>query len=412
LISKIERVIAYRYLKPKKKEGFLKVISIFSFTGITLGVAILIIVMSVMNGFRIDLINKILGFNPHIIVKPYDKKIIQTDVNKLHDQLKEKITRTAFTFNGQAVLLNKNNTRGILVRSYIKNDIDKVSLLKNGIIDGTLDKFLKDTISIGKDLAISLDLILGDKITLMSTSNLQTPFGNLPLQEKFTITSIFDTGFTEFDQNVIFMPFESANSLFELTDTDINLEIFLTKPDDAQKLKNGIQQIFSSHYVYTWADLNKSFFGALKVERNVMFIILTLIIIVAAFNIISGLTILVKNKTREIAILRTLGVSKNSIAKIFFIIGFTIGSLATITGVTIGVLFSYYIEEIRIFITSIFKIQLFPEEIYFLNKMPAEINIEYIILISFFSLFITFCATIFPSLSAAKLDPIKALKYD
>jgi len=411
LISKVERTIAFRYLKPKKKEGFLKVISIFSFTGIALGVAILIIVMSVMSGFRTELINKILGFNPHIIIKPYDKKINKEDINKL-DEIKKSISRIAFTFSGQGILINRENTTGILVRSYLQNDIDKIDLIKNGIIDGSLNSFNKNTISIGKELAISMDLLVGDEITLMSTSNLQTPFGNIPLQEKFKISSIFSTGLAEFDQNVIFMPFENANSLFEISDMDIDLEIFLNKPDKVQLIKQNVQKIFSNHYVYTWEDLNKSFFGALKVERNVMFIILTLIIIVAAFNIISGLTILVKNKTKEIAILRTLGISKTSIAKVFFIIGFTIGFLATITGVTIGILFSYYIEEIRVLITSIFNIRLFPEEIYFLSQMPSEINLGYIIIISLFSLLITFLATIFPSLSAAKLDPIKALKYE
>ena len=411
MISKIERIIAFRYLKPKKKEGFLKVISIFSFTGIALGVAILIIVMSVMNGFRTELINKILGFNPHIIVKSYNKEIKKDDLNNL-DELKEDILRTAFTFSGQGILINKKNTTGILVRSYLENDIDKIDLIKKGIIDGSLNSFDKNTISIGKELAITLDLMVGDEIILMSTSNLQTPFGNLPQQGKFTISSVFSTGLAEFDQNVIFIPFENATSLFELTDMDIDLEIFLKKPDKVQLLKASVQKIFNDHYVYSWADLNKSFFGALKVERNVMFIILTLIIIVAAFNIISGLTILVKNKTKEIAILRTLGISKNSIAKIFFLTGFTIGLLATILGVIIGILFSYYIEEVRVLITTIFNIKLFPEEIYFLSQMPSEINLSYISIISFFSLLITFLATIFPSLSAAKLDPIKALKHE
>ena len=411
MISKIERTIAFRYLKPKKKEGFLKVISIFSFTGIALGVAILIIVMSVMNGFRTELINKILGFNPHIIVKPYEKKINKDELKNL-DLFKDNILRTAFTFSGQGILINKENTTGILVRSYLENDIHKIDLIKKGIIDGSLQSFSKNTISIGKELAISLDLIVGDQITIMSTANLQTPFGSLPLQEKFKVSSIFSTGLAEFDQNVIFMPFENANSLFELSDMDIDLEIFLSKPEKVELVKKKVQKIFIDHYVYSWADLNKSFFGALKVERNVMFIILTLIIIVAAFNIISGLTILVKNKTKEIAILRTIGVSKNSIAKIFFLTGFIIGLLATITGVTIGILFSYYIEEIRVLITSIFNIRLFPEEIYFLSQMPSEINLSNIFIISVFSLLITFFATIFPSLSAAKLDPIKALKYE
>ena len=411
MISKIERTIAFRYLKPKKKEGFLKVISIFSFTGIALGVAILIIVMSVMNGFRTELTNKILGFNPHIIVKSYEKKINKEDINKL-DVLKDSILRTSFTFSGQGILINRENTTGILVRSYLRDDIHEIDLINKGIIDGSLNSFNKNTISIGKELAISLNLIVGDKITLMSTSNLQTPFGNLPLQEKFTISSVFSTGLAEFDQNVVFIPFENANSLFELSDEDLDLEIFLKKPDKVQLIKEKVQNLFNDHYVYSWADLNKSFFGALKVERNVMFIILTLIIIVAAFNIISGLTILVKNKTKEIAILRTLGVSKTSVAKIFLLVGFTIGFFATITGVTIGILFSYYIEEIRVLITTIFNIRLFPEEIYFLSQMPSEINLGYIIIISFFSLLITFLATIFPSLSAARLDPVKALKYE
>ena len=411
MISKLERVIAFRYLKPKKKEGFLKVISIFSFMGIALGVAILIIVMSVMGGFRTELVNKILGFNPHIIVKPYDNKIHESDISKL-SELNTNITRTSFTFSGQAILINKENTTGILVRSYKRDDIDKIDLISNGIIDGNLKEFKKNTISIGKELAISLNLIVGDEITLMSTSNLQTPFGNLPLQEKFTISSVFSTGLAEFDQNVIFMPFQNANSLFELSEMDIDLEIFLKKPERVEQIKKDVQKIFSNQYVYSWTDLNKSFFGALKVERNVMFIILTLIIIVAAFNIISGLTILVKNKTKEIAILRTLGISRNSIAKIFFLIGFSIGLLATITGVVIGILFSYYIEEIRILITTIFNIRLFPEEIYFLSQMPSEINLGYIFIISLFSLLITFFATIFPSISAAKLDPVKALKYE
>ena len=342
MISKLEKKIAFRYLKPKKKEGFLKIISIFSFTGIALGVAILIIVMSVMNGFRAELISKILGFNPHIIVKPYQEKILKENVEKINI-FKDKILRTEFTYNGQGILLNKLNTVGIIVRSTVEDNIHQISLINEGIIDGSLNDFKKNTVSIGKELAISLNLVVGDKITLMSTGNLQTPFGSLPIQEKLVISSIFSTGLTEFDQNVIFIPFENARSLFEILDEDIDLEIFLKDPEEVKFIKEQIQAIFQNHYVYSWTDLNKSFFGALKVERNVMFIILTLIIIVAAFNIISGLTILVKNKTKEIAILRTVGVSKRSIAKIFFLIGFTIGLLATITGIIIGIAFSYYI---------------------------------------------------------------------
>ena len=411
MISKIENIIALRYLKPRKKEGFLKVISIFSFTGIALGVAILIIVMSVMNGFRAELISKILGFNPHIIIKPYEKKIDISNVSQL-DSLSEIISNTMFTFNGEGILISGDNTRGILVRSYFKKDLREIKLLKNGIIDGSLEEFNENTISIGKDLAISLDLVAGEEITLLSTASIQTIFGSLPTQQSFIVSSIFSSGLAEFDQNIIFMPIEDSIPFFGAVEDDIFLEIFLKKPEKVLEAKLKVQNLFSDYYVYSWADLNKSFFGALKVERNVMFIILTLIIIVATFNIISGLTILVKNKTKEIAILRTLGVSKKSIVKIFFLTGFTIGFLATITGVIIGILFSLYIEEIRILITSLFNINLFPEEIYFLSKMPSEINIKSIIIISFFSLFITTLATLFPSLSAAKLDPVKALKYE
>ena len=273
--------------------------------------------MSVMNGFRTELMNKILGFNPHIVVKPYDKKISEEDLNKLN-KLKASILKTSFAFSGQGIIINKENTIGILVRSYLKNDIHNNKLITKGIIDGSLESFDKNTISIGKELALSLGLIVGDEITLMSTSKLQTPFGGMPIQDKFTISSVFSTGLAEFDQNVVFIPFEDATSLFDLSDTDVDLEIFLNKPDNVQPIKKIIQNLFSEYYVYSWADLNKSFFGALKVERNVMFIILTLIIIVAAFNIISGLTILVKNKTKEIAILRTLGISKNFYYEDFF----------------------------------------------------------------------------------------------
>ena len=411
MISEIEKTIAFRYLKPKRKEGFLKIISIFSFLGIALGVAVLIIVMSVMNGFRTELIDKILGFNAHIIIKPYEKKIESQNLNELNS-LSNIIEKTMFSFNGEGILINKDVTKGILVRGYLKSDLKKINLLQKGIYEGSLANFNKNTVSIGKDLAISLDLKVDDKITLMSSAGIQTIIGSLPKQESFTISSIFNSGFAEFDQNVIFMPVEDAISFFEASDDDLFLEIYLKKPERVDEAKKKIQNLFSDHFVYSWADLNKSFFGALKVERNVMFIILSLIIVVAAFNIISGLTILVKNKTKEIAILRTLGVSKKSIAKIFFLVGFSIGFFATLTGVLLGVLFSYNIEKIRSLLSDLFNISLFPEEIYFLSKMPSEIDLNSILIITLCSLAITVLVSIFPSYSASKLDPIKALKYE
>ena len=411
MISEIEKTVAFRYLKPKRKEGFLKTISIFSFLGIALGVAVLIIVMSVMNGFRTELIDKILGFNAHIIIKPYEKKIENQNLNELNS-LSNIIEKMMFSFNGEGILINKNDTKGILVRGYHKNDLKKIKLLQRGIFEGSLENFNKNTISIGKDLAISLDSKVGDQITLMSSAGIQTIIGSLPKQESFTISSIFNSGFAEFDQNVIFMPVEDVIPFFEVSDDDLFLEIYLKKPEHVEDAKKKIQNLFPDYFVYSWADLNKSFFGALKVERNVMFIILSLIIVVAAFNIISGLTILVKNKTKEIAILRTLGVSKKSIAKIFFLVGFSIGFFATLTGVLLGVLFSYNIEKIRSLLSELFNISLFPEEIYFLSKMPSEIDLNSILIITLCSLVITALVSIFPSYSASKLDPIKALKYE
>ena len=411
MISEIEKTVAFRYLKPKRKEGFLKTISIFSFLGIALGVAVLIIVMSVMNGFRTELIDKILGFNAHIIIKPYEKKIENQNLNELNS-LSNIIEKMMFSFNGEGILINKNDTKGILVRGYLKNDLKKIKLLQRGIFEGSLENFNKNTISIGKDLAISLDSKVGDQITLMSSAGIQTIIGSLPKQESFTISSIFNSGFAEFDQNVIFIPVEDAIPFFEVSDDDLFLEIYLKKPEHVEDAKKKIQNLFPDYFVYSWADLNKSFFGALKVERNVMFIILSLIIVVAAFNIISGLTILVKNKTKEIAILRTLGVSQKSIAKIFFLVGFSIGFFATLTGVLLGVLFSYNIEKIRSLLSELFNISLFPEEIYFLSKMPSEIDLNSILIITLCSLAITALVSIFPSYSASKLDPIKALKYE
>jgi len=411
LISQTEKTIALRYLKPRRNDGFLKIIKFFSFTGIALGVAILIIVMSVMNGFRTELVEKILGFSPHITIKPYDQKIELNKINEL-EKHEEIISRFVRSYSGEAVIFSKNNTKGIIVRGYSKNDLEQMSLLKDSIIDGSLNDFESNSVSIGKDLAIASDIIVGDKIQILSTTSIETPFGNLPTQSDYIVTSVFSSGLSDFDGNVIFMPIDEVLPLFGVPEEEVRVEIFLKSPEKIESIKEDIQNLFNEHYVYSWADLNKSFFAALKVERNVMFIILTLIIIVAAFNIISGLTILVKNKTKDIALLRTIGVSRKSIVKIFFLTGFLIGFFATLSGVIFGVLFSFYVEEIRELITFLFNIQLFPEEIYFLSKMPSEINIISILIISGFSLTITIFASLFPSLAAAKLDPVKALKYE
>ena len=410
MLNTIEKLITFRNLRPKKKEGFLKVISIFSFLGIMLGVAILIIVMSVMNGFREELTHRILGFNSHITIKPYNSKINEKYYkNLLANYNDAKIIKT---YNGEGVIVTNNLAKGVLIRGIKSNEIKNLEFFKQNIIDGNINTFGNSEIIIGKQLAIELDVVVGDKINIMSSSLVSTPLGSVPQQSIFTISSVFSSGLYEFDKNIIFFDLTDSLSFFEKDDSDINIEIYLKNPLNADLYKDQIQIRDPNLYVYSWTDINKTFFSALKVERNVMFIILTLIVVVAAFNIISGLTILIKNKTKEIAILKSLGLSKKSIIKSFFYTGFLIGFFATVSGVILGVLFSIYIEEIRIIVSSVTNFEIFPKDVYFLDKMPSKLTLKSIISISFFSIFITILASLLPSLAVARIQTIKALKYE
>jgi len=410
LISTLEKEITFRFLKARKKDGFLNVISIFSFIGISLGVAVLIIVMSVMNGFRTELINKIVGFNAHITVKSYEQPI---DIKKINNTNLEFISKNLILTNSaEAIILRDQNSKGVLLRGYFKNDFSKLELINNENFSGQKRNLDKNYISIGKELSFNLDLEIGDNITIMSSSGIETIIGNLPKQKTFIVSSIFDSGLADFDNNIIFLNLNTLEKFSDLSVKDRNLEIYLKDPKKIENQKDIVQKFFPNDLVYSWADMNKSLFSALKVERNVMFIILSLIIIVAAFNIISGLTILVKNKTKEIAILKSIGVLNNSIIKIFFLVGVIIGISATLFGIFLGVTFSIYVEDIRKFISNTFDLSLFPEEIYFLSTMPSEINIGSIFLISICSILITILVSIFPAIKAAKLDPIKSLKYE
>ena len=409
MISQLEKKITLRYLKPKKKGGFLNVISIFSFIGISLGVAVLIIVMSVMNGFRSELINKIVGFNAHVTVQPYSS----LDNTKLNTQILKTITKNIIKTNqGEAIVINKNYTKGLILRGYKGGDFSKLDLIKQNNFIGSSTSLIDNYISIGKELSFDLNLKIGDKVTIMSPSSVRTIIGDLPKQQTFMISSIFDSGFAEFDQNVAFVNLSTLENFFDLSPEDRKIEIYLKNPKNIEQQKKIIQSIFKDDFIYSWADMNSSLFSALKVERNVMFIILSLIIIVAAFNIISGLTILVKNKTREIAILKSIGVLNKSITKIFFLVGTFIGTSATVFGILLGVLFSVYIENLRIFLSNVFNISLFPEEIYFLSTMPSEIDPSSIFIISISSILITILVSIFPAIKASKLDLVKALKYE
>ncbi len=408
MISTLEKEITFRFLRARKKDGFLNVISIFSFIGISLGVAVLIIVMSVMNGFRTELINKIVGFNAHISVKPHETKIDES--NKLNLKIISK--DLIFSNNGEAVIIKKDISKGIVLRGYNINDFSKLEIIKNKKFLGKKNTLEKNNISISKELSFNLDLKIGDSITIMSSSGLDTIIGSLPKQKTFIVVSLFESGLADFDNNVAFINLKTLEEFFNLSSENRILEIYLKNPQNIENQKEIVQKVFPNEFIYSWSDMNSSLFSALKVERNVMFIILSLIIIVAAFNIISGLTILVKNKTREIAILKSIGVLNKSIIKIFFLVGVIIGTSATIFGVILGITFSMYVENLRQLLSTMFNISLFPEEIYFLSTMPSEINPSSIFLISLCSIIITIVVSIFPALKAAKLDLIKALKYD
>ena len=409
MISKLEKEITFRYLKTRKNDGFLNIITIFSFIGISLGVAVLIIVMSVMNGFRSDLIKKINGFNPHATIQSYDSKLNTKKIEKT--KLRNQISEIMFSNNGEGILIKDKFTKGVILRGYKKEDFKKLKIAQNQNFSG--NQILNEgSISISKEMAYDLNLKIEDKLSVIFPSSESTLIGSFPKQKTFQINSFYSSGFNDFDNNVVFININDLENQLNLKQSSRFLEIYFKNPSDINNFKHNLVQIYPSELIYTWSDLNKPLFSALKVERNVMFIILSLIIIVAAFNIISGLTILVKNKTREIAILKSIGVKNTSIKKIFFLVGFVIGTTATLFGVFLGIIFSIYIENIRQFISNLFNISLFPEEIYFLSKMPYELDIKSIFLISICSIISTCLVSLFPAIKASNLDTIKSLKYE
>ncbi len=403
MISQLEREVTFRFLRTRKNDGFLNIISIFSFIGISLGVAVLIIVMSVMNGFRTELITKIVGFNAHAVVQTVNEPL------KYMQDLD--FVKIIVSNDGEAVIWNKENTKGVFLKGYLESDFRNLQIVKNEEFFGS--KNLNDNaISIGKELSFNLNVNVGDTITVMSPAGIQTLVGTLPKQENFKIVSIFDSGLSDFNENIAYINLETLESFFNRNKEDRFIEFYFKDPKNIEIHKKNLTDLFPDELVHTWSDMNKSLFSALKVERNVMFVILSLIIIVAAFNIISGLTILVKNKTRDIGILKSIGVSSKSIKKIFFLVGFFIGTSATLFGVVVGTLFSIYVENIRQLISNIFGIALFPEDIYILNSMPSEININSIIIISLSSIIATILVSIYPASKASSLDTVKTLKYE
>ena len=362
------------------------------------------------NGFKTDLTKKILGLNPHIVIQPNNHEIDENFITKL--KINFRSINLSKSFSGEGIILSNNNAKGVILKGVNKNEKNIVEFFKNFSIEGNFNNLSLNHVFIGSETAYNLDLGIGDKITLMSSTFITTPLGSLPKQENFKIAGIFSTGFLEFDQNIIFLNMKDVLSIFDKDEKDQNVEIYLQEPMLANSLKEKIQKMNENFFIYTWSDLNKSLFSALKVERNVMFVILSLIVVVAAFNIISGLTILIKNKTKEIAILKTLGLNNRSIKKTFFLTGLTIGFFATVSGIILGILVSFNIEKIRIFLLTVFNFEIFPSDIYFLDQLPSEINLDSILIIFVISLIISALASYIPAMKISKMNTFRALRYE
>jgi len=363
-----------------------------------------------MNGFKTDLTKKILGLNPHIIIQPNSYIIDDNYISNLKNEFQN--IEMIKSFSGEGIIISNDNAKGVILKGLNKNEKKSIDFLNNNVVSGEIKFFTNNQVFIGTELAFNLNLKVGDNINIMSSAFVATPLGSVPKQENYKIAGTFNTGFLEFDQNIVFLETRNVLSIFDKEEKDQNIEIYLKNPLDADLYKKKMEKINPNYFIYTWSDLNKSFFSALKVERNVMFIILTLIVIVAAFNIISGLTILIKNKTKEIAILKTLGLSNKSIKKIFFLTGFSIGLFASISGIILGVVFSVNIEKLRIFLSSVFNLEIFPPDIYFLDQLPSEININSILIIFILSITISAIASYLPAMSISKMKTFRALKYE
>jgi lipoprotein-releasing system permease protein len=412
--STFEWMLALRYLKPRRREAFVSVIAGLSFLGIMLGVAALIIVMAVMNGFRTELIGKILGINGHVILQPVDGPL--SDFAQVADRIRQVrgVTAAIPLVEGQVLASGAGGATGALVRGIRASDLPFIPGVASNIRLGTLDGF--DTaggIAIGTRMASSLGVTIGSKVTLVAPNGIVTPMGVTPRMKAYTVVAIFEIGMAEYDSTFVFMPLTEAQIFFNETDRASAIEIYVSDPDRVEALKPAIETAARRQNVLVdWKQRNLTFFSALQVERNVMFIILALIVLVAALNIISGLTMLVKDKTSDIAILRTMGASKQAIMRVFFITGAMIGSVGTLAGLILGTVFCLNIEAIREFLSWLTNTELFSPELYFLSELPAEMNAGETIAVVLMALGLSYLATIFPAWRAARLDPIEALRNE
>lgn len=415
MFSTFERWVAFRYLRARRQEGFISVTAWFSFLGIGLGVAALIIVMSVMNGFRHDLVERIIGMNGHLAV--YSNRGPLTHFDALTEEIKKLpgITGANPIVEGQAMAMAHGNTTGVQVHGIHSADLEARKSVSDHFIMGRMSLFDRPNAAIiGKRLAEKLGLFLGDKMTLVAPEGNATAFGTMPRTRTFEIAAIFDAGMIQYDSVFVFLPLTSAQKFFQLGEGVTGIEVFTENPENLDSYKDVVLPLIAGkdYRIFDWQQANQPFFSTIKVERNVMFIILTLIILVASFNVISTLIMLVKDKGRDIAILRTMGATKGMIMRIFFIAGSSIGAFGAFVGTVGGLLFSWNIDSIRKWIESFSGTELFRAEVYFLSKLPAQVDPNEVILVVTISLALTFLASLYPAWRASRLDPVEALRYE
>ncbi|MCZ8187781.1 MAG: lipoprotein-releasing ABC transporter permease subunit [Beijerinckiaceae bacterium] len=412
LFSSFEWVIAWRYLRSRRRDGFISVIAGFSFLGIMLGVATLIVVMAVMNGFRQELMSKILGVNGHAFIQPYGDALTDYEAIAQRVRAAKGVRLAAPIVEGQVLAASPSATSGALVRGVREADLKQFDSVAKNVIDGTLDGLDgSEKVAIGRRLAGYLGLGIGDRIRLLSPKGPSTPFGSAPRQKSYEIAAIFEVGMSEFDASFIFMPLAEAQLYFDSEGKVAMIEVFVTNPDRMDDVNPAIREaVGKPHALTDWRFRNRTFFGALEVERNVMFLILTMIVLVAALNIISGLTMLVKDKARGIAILRTMGATRRSILAIFMMTGAAIGVGGTFVGFLLGLTIAWNVESLRQLVSYLSGSPIFPPELYFLSRLPADVRPAEVLAIVGMALTLSLLATLYPAWRAARLDPVEALR--